>query len=42
MLAIEMVTQGRSRAEVEDYLVETFGLPNASSIVDEVFRSQGR
>jgi hypothetical protein len=42
MLAIEMVTQGRSRAEVEDYLVDTFGLDNASSIVEEVFRSQGR
>jgi hypothetical protein len=36
-LAIEMKIEGRSRADVEQLLVETFGLSNASDIVDEVF-----
>jgi hypothetical protein len=41
MLATEMVTQGRSRAEVEDYLVQTFGVDNASEIVEDVFSRTG-
>jgi hypothetical protein len=42
MLAMEMVTQGRSRDEVEDYLVQTFGLDNAPEIVDDVLsRTRG-
>jgi hypothetical protein len=40
-LAIEMKIEGRSRDEVEQMLVETFGLSNVSAIVDEVFSGSG-
>ena len=36
-LAIEMKIEGRSRDEVEETLVETFGLADATAIVDDVF-----
>lgn len=42
MLATEMVTQGRTREEVEAYLVETYGLDNATEIVDDVWTRTGR
>jgi hypothetical protein len=40
-LAIEMKIEGRSRADVEQMLAETFGLSNVSDIVDKVFSGSG-
>jgi hypothetical protein len=40
-LAIEMKIEGHSRADVESTLQETFGLNDASAIVDDVFSSSG-
>lgn len=40
-LAIEMKIEGHSRADVESTLQETFGLNDATAIVDDVFSSSG-
>jgi hypothetical protein len=40
-LAIEMKIEGHSRADVEETLQETFGLADASTIVDDVFSRSG-
>jgi hypothetical protein len=40
-LAIEMKIEGHSRDAVESTLQETFGLNDASAIVDDVFSSSG-
>ena len=40
-LAIEMKLEGRSQAEVEEYLGSTFGRGDAARIVAEVFAGEG-
>ncbi len=40
-LAIEMKIEGKSRDEVEQTLVETFGLSDVSAIVNDVFTTAG-
>lgn len=41
LMALELARSGRSRAEIEVYLEQTFGLQADASLLDGVFADQG-